>query len=107
MTCERRPQRFAVGNVMHKAKEVERAFIRPKRFNRAAVLGAVKVRPGSGEQVSRVACRPTLTAPVRAGALILWLGRKKACGAVEQKKWPEARNIRRIACPAPDVGSPL
>ena len=107
MIYARRLQRFAVGNVVPKAKEVERAFIRPKRFHHATVLGAAKARPGNGEQVSRVACRPTLTAPARAGVLILWLGRKKACGAVEQKKWPEARNIRRIACPAPDVGSPL
>ena len=35
--------------------------------------------------------RPTLTASARAGVRNLRSGRKKACGAVEQKKVTEAR----------------
>ncbi|MEQ1696049.1 MAG: hypothetical protein ABL901_09450 [Hyphomicrobiaceae bacterium] len=64
----------------------KRAFIRPRILDRATVLGGVKARPGNTEQVSWYACRPTLTPPARVGVLILWLGRKKACGAVEPKK---------------------
>jgi hypothetical protein len=46
--------------------------------------------------------RPALTCPVRAGSCELRLGRKKACGAVEQKKWSEGRKVmkgkRKKAC---------
>ena len=47
----------------------------------AVVLGHVKAEPDGGREE-----RPALTCPVRAGCIDLWLGRKKACGAVEQKK---------------------
>ena len=36
-------------------------------------------------------CRPALTAPARGGGRDLWSGRKKACGAVEQKKGTKRR----------------
>ena len=35
--------------------------------------------------------RPALTCPARAGRCEMWLGRKKACGAVEQKKGPNKK----------------
>ncbi|MGH7488809.1 MAG: hypothetical protein ACREMY_24885, partial [bacterium] len=35
---------------------------------------------------------PALTCPARAGSCELRLGRKKACGAVEQKKSPRGKN---------------
>jgi hypothetical protein len=58
----------------------------PRPYQSAAVLGALKVRPGNTEQVSRTVCRPTLTAPVPAGVSILRSGRGKARGAVEPEK---------------------
>jgi len=65
----------------------------------AAVLGAVKARPGNTEIALPAECRPTLTAPARDGVRDLRSGRKKACGAVEQKKTlKEARY--------PPVGAP-
>src|SRR5580693_8662630 len=47
------------------------------RTERAAVLGAVKAWPASAEHVERLARRPTLTAPARAGFAILRVGTKK------------------------------
>ena len=43
----------------------------------AVVLGAFKSRPGSAADVALVERRPDLSAPVRAGDLILRLGREK------------------------------
>ena len=37
------------------------------RTKRAIVLGAIKEQPGGGAQASRWLCRPSLTAPARAG----------------------------------------
>ena len=37
----------------------------PRSHDRAGVLAAIKERPGSGEQASPVACRPSLTAAAR------------------------------------------
>src|SRR5215471_4544238 len=40
-------------------------------------------------------CRPALTAPARDGVRNLRSGRKKACGAVEQKKGAKSRKRER------------
>ena len=65
------------------------ALFRPVIIQSAAVLEAVKARPGNVECASMAERRPTLTASARAGVRNLRSGRKKACGAVEQKKAPK------------------
>ena len=49
----------------------------PDHNKRAAVLGAVKARPGNTERAARPERRPTLTAPARAGLQHVWVGAKK------------------------------
>jgi hypothetical protein len=68
------------------ASEKQRALFRPVIIQSAAVLEAVKARPGNAEVCLMAVRRPTLTASARAGVRNLRSGRKKACGAVEQKK---------------------
>jgi hypothetical protein len=68
------------------ASEKQRALFRPVIIQSAAVLEAVKARPGNVEVCLYAERRPTLTASARAGVRNLRSGRKKACGAVEQKK---------------------
>src|ERR1700674_1280077 len=48
----------------------------PDHNQRAAVLGAVKARPGNTERAARPERRPTLTAPARAGLHDVWVGRR-------------------------------
>ena len=68
------------------ATEKYRALFRPVITESAAVLEAIKARPGNVEVCPCAERRPTLTASARAGVRNLRSGRKKACGAVEQKK---------------------
>src|SRR5271154_110844 len=49
----------------------------PDRTKRAVVLEPVKVWPARPEYAARLARRPTLTAPARAGFAILRVGAKK------------------------------
>src|SRR5215831_12561281 len=69
----------------------------PRLTDAAAVLGAVKARPGNTEIALPAECRPTLTAPARDGVRNLRSGRKKVCGAVEQKKTLKKQDTRRCA----------
>jgi hypothetical protein len=67
------------------ASEKQRTLFTPAIIQ-AAVLEAVKARPGNVEVCLKGERRPTLTASARAGVRNLRSGRKKACGAVKQKK---------------------
>src|SRR5215467_13009134 len=53
----------------------------------AAVLGAVKARPGNAAAALRAECRPALTPPARGGCKIWRSGRKNARGAGRTKEW--------------------
>jgi hypothetical protein len=57
----------------------------PDRTKRAVVLEAVKVWPGDGEPVVRLARRPTLTASARASASEVWVGTKKRLSQIEPR----------------------
>ena len=53
----------------------------------AAVLGAVKARPGNAAGALRAECRPALTPPARGGCKIWRSGWKNARGAGRTKEW--------------------
>jgi len=62
----------------------------PNSREGAAVLAAVKVRPGGDAVRPTLTATATLTAPARGGRDDPRLGRENACGAVEQENEPSS-----------------
>src|SRR3954470_9228297 len=65
--------------------------VSPDRLKHAAVLEAVKVRPGNAGVAATAEWRPTLTASARVGVGSLRSGRKNARGAGRTKEWTQER----------------
>src|SRR3954471_15313185 len=66
--------------------------VSPDRLKHAAVLEAVKVRPGNAGVAATAEWRPTLTASARVGVGSLRSGRENARGAGRTKEWtPEEK----------------
>src|SRR3954463_7572150 len=67
--------------------------VSPDRLKHAAVLEAVKVRPGNAGVAAMAEWRPTLTASARVGVGSLRSGRKNARGAGRPKEWPPEEKV--------------
>src|SRR4051812_34058587 len=65
--------------------------VSPDRLKHAAVLEAVKVRPGNAGVAATAEWRPTLTASARVGVGSLRSGRKNARGAGRTKEGTQER----------------
>jgi hypothetical protein len=80
----------------------ERTGFSSQPIERAAVLGAVKARPGNAAGALRPECRPALTPPARGGCKIWRSGRKNARGAGQTKELTKAD--APASYPAPEAG---
>src|SRR3954471_2069682 len=67
--------------------------VSPDRLKHAAVLEAVKVRPGNAGVAATAEWRPTLTASARVGVGSLRSGRKNARGAGRTKEWTQEGKV--------------
>jgi hypothetical protein len=72
------------------------APMRPVLIKSAAVLAAVKVRPGSGESGSRSARRPTFTASARSGTEDPRSGRRKPAARSNEGMHPRKTKNARV-----------
>jgi hypothetical protein len=75
----------AIDDPMTGERDSRRKQQSTRHLEHAAVLADVKAEP------SVAAARPALTRPARVGHDDPWSGRKKARGAVEQKKWAKRK----------------
>jgi hypothetical protein len=83
----------AIDDPMTGERDSRRKQQSTRHLEHAVVLADVKAEPPVA------AARPALTSSARDGGGNPRSGRKKACGAVEQKKWTKRKKASRLTGP--------